>query len=125
MPAQRMQCHSCKHIWTQEHAFTRRDECPNCQHDAKVCLNCRYFDRSAHHECREEQAEWVKEKDRGNFCSYFEPLANAQAGPSEAERARSRLEGLFGGQPASDTAKPAANFQDELKRFLETKKRQS
>lgn len=124
MPAQRVQCHSCKHIWTVELALSRRDECPNCHNDAKVCLNCRYFDRSAHHECREEQAEWVKEKDRGNFCSYFEPLANATGGSTEVDRARARLEGLFGVSEESKSDAPTSStFQDELKRFLESKKR--
>jgi hypothetical protein len=123
MAQQPVACHRCKHVWTTETALGRRDECPSCHSDAKVCLNCRHFDRGAHHECREEQAEWVKEKDRGNFCSYFEPSGAVSAAASEAAKARSKLDGLFGGPKPEETSKPAASFQDELKKFLESKKR--
>lgn len=123
MGLQRIVCHHCKHTWTVETALGRRDECPKCHHDAKVCLNCRHFDRGAHHECREEQAEWVKEKDRGNFCSYFEPRTGGDDLDSAAAKARDRLEGLFGGAKSESVAKPGANFQEELQRFLDAKKR--
>ncbi len=50
----------------------RSDLCPKCGKYIHCCLNCRFYDKSAHHECKESQAEWVKEKDSGNFCDYFE-----------------------------------------------------
>lgn len=49
----------------------RRDECDSCGADVHVCKNCVHYDRSAYNECREPQADVVKEKDRANFCDYF------------------------------------------------------
>jgi hypothetical protein len=96
MDERRIACHKCGHTWTFLPPLGRRDECPKCHADAKVCLNCRFHDRGAHHECREEQAEWVKEKAEGNFCGFFEAKAE-QGGVGDAEaKARAKLAALFG-----------------------------
>lgn len=34
-------------------------------------MNCKFYDKNAHHECREPQAELVKDKKMANFCGYF------------------------------------------------------
>jgi hypothetical protein len=65
-------CHHCKHVWTFEPPMGRGDVCPKCGNDSRVCKNCRFFDLNSYRSCREEQSEWVKEKDRGNFCGFFE-----------------------------------------------------
>ena len=52
----------------------RQEACPRCDSDLHCCRNCRFRDPGAHNQCRETQAEWVKEKDRSNFCDYFEPV---------------------------------------------------
>ena len=49
----------------------RNTECPVCGKDLKVCLNCEFYDRNAHWQCRENISEEVRDKDRGNFCDYF------------------------------------------------------
>lgn len=102
----------------------RRDCCPKCGNDARVCKNCRFFDLSAYRNCREEQAEWVKEKDRGNFCGFFEARDTHAADP-KVDSARSKLDALFGGGPAKDDDPPVSQARDlssELDAFL--KKRQ-
>ena len=78
-----IQCFSCQKK-TNWDSIARRDECPYCNADVHVCLNCRFFDESFHHQCRESQAEYVKEKDRANFCEYFEglPCEGSPKGPS-------------------------------------------
>lgn len=123
MKALELHCHKCQQTWAVHPPLGRRDECPRCHADAKCCLNCRYYDRGAHHECREDQAEWVKEKASGNFCGWFEPAA-AGAVAAEAAKAMGKLDGLFKG--ANDSApaapKPGASVEDELKRFLAQKK---
>ena len=50
----------------------KNDTCPNCDSDLHCCKNCRFFDPSAHNQCREAQAEWVRFKDKRNYCDYFE-----------------------------------------------------
>ena len=51
----------------------KRESCAKCDADLHCCRNCRFFDPSVHNQCREAQAEWVKEKDRANYCDYLDP----------------------------------------------------
>ena len=37
------------------------------------CRNCRFYDPAYHNQCREPQAERQVDKERGNFCEYFDP----------------------------------------------------
>ena len=122
MSKHQIACHKCHALWTFEGTLGRRDECPQCRADAKVCLNCRFYDPGAHHECREEQAEWVKEKTSGNFCGFFEALAIPNRRGVETDAAKAKLVGLFGGLPESvEEKRPGASLADELRRFLEKK----
>jgi len=101
----------------------RRDECPHCRRDARICYNCRFYDPVAYRECREPQAEWVKEKVTGNFCGYFS-ASTQQRSQSASDATRSKLDALFGGGPMVDSPKasPEANLSEELKKFMERKK---
>jgi hypothetical protein len=49
----------------------RRDECPRCGNDLRVCLNCAFYDAARANACMEPQVESVKEKDRANYCDFF------------------------------------------------------
>lgn len=50
----------------------RGDACPHCGSDLKVCRNCAFHDRDSYNECRETSAERVKDKEKANFCEFFE-----------------------------------------------------
>ncbi len=63
-------CSKCKTPITAEKVFFR-DECPRCGSDIHVCLNCLFYDEGKSNKCRETQADFVKEKDRSNYCDYF------------------------------------------------------
>ncbi len=92
-----MRCYSCQTEITLSEKPGRRDTCPKCAAYLHCCRNCRFYDANAHHECREPQADFVQNKELGNFCDYFEMAAFAVA-PSGAERAaeaRKKLEALF------------------------------
>lgn len=65
-------CFSCKNEVSIDGRPGRGDECPRCGADLKVCRNCRHYDRASYNECRESSAERVVEKERANFCDYFE-----------------------------------------------------
>jgi len=65
-------CYKCRKELGGEKLVGRRDTCPFCGSDLHVCLNCRFYDPGAYNNCREPQAERVVEKDRSNFCDYFE-----------------------------------------------------
>jgi hypothetical protein len=51
----------------------RLELCPRCNSFLHCCLNCRFYEKNAYHECKEPQAEWVQDKKMANFCGYFFP----------------------------------------------------
>jgi hypothetical protein len=59
---------------------------------------CIYFDPDVARTCREDDAEEVKEKERANFCDYFQLSESAfDAGAASADtQARGQLDELFG-----------------------------
>jgi hypothetical protein len=59
------------------------------------CKNCTFYDVTAHHECREPIAEWVADKECGNFCGYFEPCAGERGAADDVASAKAKLEALF------------------------------
>lgn len=78
----------------------RRDKCPDCSIHLHVCRMCAFFDPQVPKQCREDDAEEVSEKERVNFCEWYEPGANAfdPARAGQADRARTELQALFGGE---------------------------
>ena len=80
----------------------RHDECPNCTVQVHVCRMCVHFDPEVARQCREDDAEEVFEKERANFCDWFEASNDAfDPGKMTAEQlARTSLESLFSGEPA-------------------------
>lgn len=92
-----MFCYSCGNEIKLERPPGRGDTCPQCASYLHCCLNCRFYDVKAHHQCREPQAEFVHDKAIGNFCDYFEATAQ-RGGAGESARAaeaRKKLEELF------------------------------
>lgn len=87
-------CHACKKSLDLGRVVGRRDECPHCRADLHCCLNCRFYDRAAPKQCRETQAEQVRDKQKANFCDYFQ-FGAAAAAAGGADAARSALDDLF------------------------------
>jgi hypothetical protein len=77
--------------------FSRSDECRACRAELHVCRMCRFYDRSKAKSCAEPVADEVHDKDRANFCGYFEP-ASGRYRPADAgaDRSWDALEALFG-----------------------------
>lgn len=90
-----VKCYSCQHCVDFDPPLSRREECPKCRRDLKVCLNCCFYDTQAHHECRESEAEWVREKDQANFCSYFCPSTGTDEAQAEKTKIQNQLDSLF------------------------------
>ena len=90
-------CFPCKSELEIRERPGRSDTCPFCGSDLKVCKNCRFEDESAYNNCREPRAERVIEKERANFCDYFE-FRDSQGNKviNEAAETKTRLEELFG-----------------------------
>jgi hypothetical protein len=95
-------CHRCGRELKVSSKVARADGCPHCHSDLKVCLNCALHDPGANNQCREPQAEWQTDKDKANFCEFFEfretspltspGLSGAAGGP---DRARAAFDALF------------------------------
>jgi hypothetical protein len=91
-----MNCHRCGFGIDIEDKIGRQATCPKCGTPLHCCLNCRFYDPAAYHQCRETQAEWVSDKEGANFCDYFEPGgSSASQKPSKADEARKKLDQLF------------------------------
>ena len=95
-------CHHCGHDINLVSKLARTDSCPYCQSDLKCCLNCRFFDPGVNNQCREPQAEWCPDKEKANFCGYFEfrevsslTVPGHGGAQSDQTRARQAFDGLF------------------------------
>jgi hypothetical protein len=71
----------------------KNDSCPSCDRDLHVCLNCRFYDPSAHNQCIETQAEWVRDKEKANYCDYFEP--SKTSGPTSRSKSSADPKSAF------------------------------
>jgi hypothetical protein len=86
-------CHFCGEILQLTDVVGRLDTCPKCKHDLHSCLQCRFYDEKAYHQCREPQADWVSDKEKGNFCDYFE--FGKEVKKEKEQDPRAKLEALF------------------------------
>lgn len=90
-----MQCYNCHTQIDLGRKPTRNDTCPQCASYLHCCRNCHFFAPAAHNQCREPQAEWVKDKEAANFCDYFQPASEQKQEPSRKEDAMKKLNELF------------------------------
>jgi len=76
----------------------RTEECAACRSQLHVCRMCRSFDRARPKQCREDDAEEVRGKERANFCDWFKPRPGAfdAAGAAAEAAAKSAADSLFG-----------------------------
>lgn len=78
----------------------RRDNCDHCGAALRSCIQCRHHDEAYSNDCRETQAEVVPDKEKANFCDFYQPAqggteagGSAEVSKSEAEK---KWEELFG-----------------------------
>ena len=92
-----MICWKC-HKDTNIEKPVRGDECPFCHADLHVCKACEFYDSGSHNDCRESSAEFVSDKERGNFCDYFRASTKGVTGAGgidKAAAARDAFNSLF------------------------------
>lgn len=87
-------CYKCSNALDIAHVG-RRDTCPNCDADVRVCYNCKFYDTKAYNECGEPSADRVVDKDKANFCDYFSATANGKKGGKVENEALKKLNDLF------------------------------
>ncbi|HAM34356.1 MAG TPA: hypothetical protein DEB40_09080 [Elusimicrobia bacterium] len=71
-------CYSCGSELA-SNAFGRGGHCPGCGADTRCCRNCVFEEPTYRAQCRETQAEPVRDPESANYCDYFRP--NSDAGP--------------------------------------------
>jgi hypothetical protein len=96
-------CHHCGRDVQLLAALQRTDTCRVCGYELKCCLNCRFFDPARNNQCREPQADWIPDKEKANFCEFFDyrqvsPLSAPGLGGARSDRdtARAAFDNLFG-----------------------------
>lgn len=103
--------------------FSRSDECSACNADLHCCLSCKNYSSALSDNCTQDRADFVLEKEKANFCEFFDPSPNAfiESDNSAAELARVKLAELFGENPNLDdsTAKSNASPQSDAEKALE------
>ena len=90
-------CYRCGREVKIDRTVGRTEPCPHCDADLHCCLNCKFYDKTAHNECRESQAEPVADKEKGNFCDYFafKDSAGTRMKSDSAISAKEKLNQLF------------------------------
>lgn len=100
--------------------LARHDECPKCRADLHVCRMCRFFDTRVSRQCSEPVADEVVNKERANFCGYFDARANAfDANRAPTDHARAALDALFGATTAKTAGtEPLPSEAEQVRRTL-------
>jgi hypothetical protein len=96
-------CHHCNAEWdggTAKRQPGFKDACEQCGAYLHCCLNCRFYDPKKHNQCHIPTTEYVADKRHMNYCEDFEfrNAVTADAEPGEADKARERLDSVFGAE---------------------------
>jgi hypothetical protein len=116
MSVQSVSCWSCGHTWEFSPPLGRGELCSQCRRDAKCCLNCKFYDRYAGRECTESQAEIVKDKERSNFCDWYDAKSTNE--PGSRSMGSNPLDALFGG---GVDQKKKSKLEEEMEAFFKKK----
>lgn len=94
----------------------RETLCPHCDAYLHACVQCRFYEPTLHNQCLEPEAEYVGDREKANFCDFFQ-LAGARGvkgsdaarsrggkatNDARARDARAKLEALFKKKPADN-----------------------
>lgn len=65
-------CHRCHKEVSAVSPLRHHELCPYCSTALHSCLNCLYYDEVSPNKCSEPAADWVPDKEKANFCEFFE-----------------------------------------------------
>lgn len=88
-------CFSCGTKMVFVDMVSRREECPKCRADVRVCKNCEFYDPKVYNECRETSAEVVREKERSTLCDFFRPRGSQSNAQKTKDDLLAAAEALF------------------------------
>lgn len=90
-----LNCFECNEAMSFVDRVGRRDECPKCGADVRVCKNCQFYDPKSYNECRETSADPVQDKERSNLCDYFAPGGSSTSAKDSRDALLAAAEALF------------------------------
>lgn len=65
-------CYKCGTVYGDPDKPGFQALCEKCESYLHCCMNCRFYDESAHNQCREPQAEFQSDTHGFNRCEYFQ-----------------------------------------------------
>jgi len=81
----------------------RNTLCPSCGKELKTCRNCMHYMPGFANDCREPVSGPVLDKDRSNFCDWFNPAPAAGFGKrKDREKLRQSFNRLFDDESGDD-----------------------
>ena len=119
---ERHACYKCGEELVFEVKVARLDTCPNCSAWLHSCRNCRFWSPSAHNQCVENQGEFIRDREAGNFCGHFSfRVVGEDVAAAEVSDAKAKLDALFGGGAANSgpTAAGPRSAEDEARAKLD------
>ncbi len=66
--------------------YFRESTCPECRKYTHVCKNCRFYAPGRPNSCLEPIADEVMDKERTNFCGYFEAISPKLANSAQTSQ---------------------------------------
>jgi hypothetical protein len=112
-------CYRCGVTLRFDAPVGRRTTCPDCDADLHSCINCKHYDETAAHMCREPHAEHFIDKEQSNACELFMLGDGASRRRSNQNRAaKNALAALFGEAPKDE---PDASPRDALDALFKKK----
>lgn len=87
-------CWACGHRLI-AYDYQREGICAECNKQTHVCRNCRFYQPGRPNDCHEPVAEPVQDKQRANFCDYFEPSERAFVAPADPDSLKAEADKLF------------------------------
>lgn len=72
-----------------------RDDCQSCERPLHCCLQCRFYDDKAFHECKERVEYRVEDKEKSNYCDLFSFGRDAVAKVADKNDIKAKLDELF------------------------------
>lgn len=82
---------------------------------------CEFYDTTVNNSCREPIADKVTDKNKKNFCGYFQPSKTAykEADTTQATSSQQQLDALFGLDAGNTEENQGDSADDEARRKLE------
>ena len=65
--------------------IVRTEECPYCSTSLHCCRMCTFYDPKVYNECRESNADRIVDKEKANFCDYFNLSDGSNVGDSKED----------------------------------------